>query len=99
LAAALLEERQVYQNLADGVCIDKDAETYTDKILAWWRANGRDIPAWSKAARMVFAMAPSSGSVERVFSQLRLMYNDRQNRSLSEYVEAGLMLRYNKRPD
>ena len=55
------------------------------------------VPAWALAARIVFAISPSSASCERVFALLKLMYGEQQMNTLSDAIEAGLMLRYNDR--
>ena len=74
-----------------------DVAKYTKQILEWWQTNYKEIPAWAEAARVVFAFAPSSCSTERVFSMLKTMYGDDQDSALADYIQAGLMLRYNKR--
>ena len=38
--------------------------------LIWWKQNSNHLPAWSKEARKIFLIQPSSASVERVFSLL-----------------------------
>ncbi|MBO8631058.1 hAT transposon family protein, partial [Staphylococcus aureus] len=39
--------------------------------MRWWRKNGSQIPAWARAAQIVFAMTPISAGCERVFALLR----------------------------
>ena len=46
---------------------------------------------------MVFAMSPNSASCERVFSLLKQMFGLEKKSVLADYMQAGLMLRYNKR--
>ena len=46
---------------------------------------------------IVFAISPSSASCERVFSLLKLMFNEQQISSLADAIRAALMLRYNDR--
>ena len=70
---------------------------YTDAILGWWRANGSSFKAWALAARIVFAISPNSASCERVFSVLERLFGDQQLSSLSDLLQASLMLNYNKR--
>lgn len=70
---------------------------YTNAILNWWRNNGTACPAWALAARVVFAMSPNSASCERVFALLKNLFGDEQMSALADYVEAALMLNYNKR--
>lgn len=74
-----------------------DVDLYTDVILAWWRVNATEIPAWANAARIVFAFTPNSASVERVFALLRNMFDVNQLNSLADQVSAALLLAYNGR--
>ena len=39
----------------------------------------------------------SSAACERVFSLLKQMFGDQQMLSLADYIQAALMLKYNKR--
>ena len=71
---------------------------YTEAILGWWRAaNCSAFPAWALAARVVFAISPNSASCERVFALLRNLFGELQVNSLADYIQASLMLNYNKR--
>ena len=71
---------------------------YTEAILGWWRAaNCSAFPAWALAARIVFAISPNSASCERVFALLRNLFGELQVNSLADYIQASLMLNYNKR--
>ena len=65
-------------------------------MLAWWRAHADTIPAWARAARIAFALSPNSASCERVFSLLESMFGDTQMSALADYMQAALMLRYNR---
>ena len=42
-------------------------------------------------------MSPNSASCERVFSLLERMYDEEQRSTLSDAMQASLMLTYNKR--
>ena len=42
-------------------------------------------------------MAPSSAACERVFSLLAAMFGEQQMHALADYIQAALMLKYNKR--
>ena len=42
-------------------------------------------------------MAPNSASCERVFALLKNMFGEEQMSTLADYIQAALMLRYNKR--
>ena len=70
---------------------------YSTAILRWWKINGGSFPAWATAARIVFAISPSSASCERVFALLKNLFGDAQLATLSDYLQASLMLNYNHR--
>ena len=70
---------------------------YSKAILDWWRTNGTSFPAWALAARVVFAISPNSASCERVFALLKNLFGDEAMSALADYLQAGLMLNYNKR--
>jgi hypothetical protein len=70
---------------------------FTEAVLAWWRAHVSTLPAWSEAARIVFAISPNSASGERVFALLRNLFGEEQFRSLADYLQASLMLNYHRR--
>ena len=60
----------------------------------WWKANASDLPHWSSTTSNILLVQPTSASSERVFSLLNNSFSDRQDASLSDYVEASLMLQY-----
>jgi len=71
---------------------------YTTAVLKWCADHGGPaFSAWKDAARIVFAISPNSASCERVFALLKSMFGDCQMRSLADYIQAALMLRYNGR--
>ena len=55
------------------------------------------LAAVPKAARIVFAMPPSSAASERVFSLVQSMFGKDQLNSMADFVQGSLMLRYNQR--
>ena len=59
--------------------------------------HGKEIPAWAKAARIIFAFTPNSASCERVFSLLKNFLGDQQMASLADSIQVALMLAYNQR--
>ena len=83
--------------VAGTVIAGTDTAAFTEHVLAWWRSHAAQLPAWSHAARIAFALAPNSASCERVFSLLECMFGDTQMRALADYIQAALMLRYNGR--
>ena len=52
---------------------------------------------WSSVVKRVLLAQPSSAASERVFSILSASFNDQQESALSEYLQASVMLQYNKR--
>ena len=52
--------------------------------------------AFDRAVRVVALIQPSSASVERVFSQLKLILDEIGEISLHDNIEARLMARVNK---
>ena len=74
-----------------------DIPQYTAAVLAFWCAQGASLPGWASAAKKVFALTPTSAASERVFALLKSMFGSDQHHSLSDYIQAALMLRYNKR--
>jgi hypothetical protein len=53
--------------------------------------------AWAQAAARVFAFAPSSATVERLFSILKASFSDMQLDALVDYVSLCVKLQYHKR--
>ena len=68
----------------------------TVDTLRWWEDHKNDLPAWSSAVRKTLLLQPSSAAAERVFSLLKNTFGDQQQTSLSDYIEASLMVQYNK---
>ena len=66
------------------------------QVLKFWRANNPKFSSWAIAARMVFAIKPSSASVERVFSLLKSMFKKEQLSSLADLVQGSIILNYNQ---
>ena len=65
--------------------------------LFFWKQHEQKLPAWSRSARQVLLIQPSSAASKRVFSLLRNSFGERQNSALQDYIEASLMLQYNNR--
>jgi len=98
-AAALKAESQAYR-VAAGTApsLDhSDVSAFSTAVLQFWREHGKKMPAWRKAAKIVFAIPPNSAASERVFSLLATMFGKDQDSSLSDLIQAALMLRYNGR--
>ena len=65
--------------------------------LEWWRHNETFLPAWSRAAKIAILLQPSSAAAERAFSLLNASFGACQANTLEDYLEAAIMLQYNKR--
>ena len=65
--------------------------------LEWWKQNAPVLPRWSSAARKILLVQPSSAAAERVFFLLKASFGEQQDSCLQDYVEASLMLQFNKR--
>ena len=85
---ALKEELATYLSKADGVDITVDT-------LQWWKQYESSIPAWAASAKKVLTVQLSSAAAECVFSILN-SFNDQQDNSLQDYIEASVMLRFNR---
>ena len=98
-AAALKAEVEVYRVAArTAPPIDHgDVKAFTEALLTFWSTQGKKMPTWREAAKIVFAIPPSSAASERVFSLLKAMFGEAQDSSLADVIQAALMLRYNKR--
>jgi hypothetical protein len=95
---ALKAELPSFTAAVAGVLIpETDIAAFTEQVLAWWHSHAAQLPAWSHAARIAFALSPNSASCERVFSLLESMFGDTQMSALADYIQAALMLRYNGR--
>ena len=70
---------------------------FSEGVLKWWKMNHPQFPTWAIAARIVFAMLPSSAPCERVFSLVECMFGQDQLSSLADQLQGSVMLRYNKR--
>jgi hypothetical protein len=99
VAAALKAEVEAYRIAARAApAMDHgDVKAFTQGVLEFWRKNGTKMPEWCKAARIIFAIPPTSAASERVFSLLEAMFGKGTEQVLSDLIQAALMLRYNKR--
>ena len=60
ILAGLKEELPTY--------IAKCSDVSSDVAVGeWWKRNAQDLPKWSKAARQVMLLQPSSAAAERFF--------------------------------
>ena len=68
-----------------------------EKKVEWWKIHAEQLPCWSSTVKKVLLVQPSSAASERVFSILSALFNDQQESALSDYLQASVMLQYNKR--
>ena len=98
LIVAMEGELPDYLVAAAGASFDHgDIAAFTEAMLLWRRNHKGELPAWSEAARNMFALTPNSAACERVFSLLKIMFSDEQRSCLGDMLQGSLMLRYNKR--
>jgi len=87
--SALKEEYPLY------VAATEDISSACD-TLTFWKQYASNFPKWKEAAAKVLLLQPSSAAVEHVFSLLKNSFGDQQLKSLEDYVEASLVIQYNK---
>ena len=83
----LKKELPVYLTMAAD--LDRNADP-----VEWWKDHSDDLPFWSAAAGKISLVQPSA---ERVFSLLQNSFGSFQDASLTDYLQASIMLQYNKR--
>jgi hypothetical protein len=82
--------------VANGLSIDHgDVGNFTKGILCWWKRSISEVGAWSKAARITFAMAPNPAGAELVFSLLEILLRSNQDTAFSDYIRGSIILCYN----
>ena len=90
IIANLARELPDYLAAADGVVMANEEEK-----LAWWAAHSDTLPHWTGVEKKLLVIQPSSASAERVFSLLKNAFNDQQDNTQEDYLEASVMIRYN----
>jgi hypothetical protein len=71
----------------------------TKAYWEWWRARLIGVKVfkyWSKAARLVVLVQTSSARMERIFSQLKLIFEAIGYSAMEKTVEGRLLVRVNK---
>ena len=89
LLPVLKTELPTYLALASGICVEVEP-------IECWKQNNLELPNWSRAFTEVVLIQPSSAAAERVFSLLKNSFNEHQDLALQDYIEASLMLQYNR---
>jgi hypothetical protein len=82
--------------LPDYVALAADISDEVD-ILSFFKNNKNTVPTWAKFACHLASQQISSAAAERVFSMLKLMFTRLQDSSISDYVQAAVLKRYNNR--
>ena len=65
-------------------------------VRSQWASDGKKFPTWALGMQIVGSFPPNSAAAERVFSLLKLMFGDLQDKALADMLQAALMLRYNE---
>lgn len=89
--ANLAQELPLYIAAADGVNVACEEDKVT-----WWAAHRDTLPHWCALVKKLLLIQPSSAAAERVFSLLSNAFTSQQDSALQDYLEASVMLRYNK---
>lgn len=89
--ANLAQELPLYIAAADGVNVACEEDKVT-----WWAAHRDTLPHWCALVKKLLLIQPSSAAAERVFSLLSNAFTSQQDFALQDYLEASVMLRYNK---
>ena len=98
LIDAMAADFPKYQAAAKDFTVDhNDVREFTRVVLLFYKNHGKEFPAWAKGARIIFALSCSSAPSERVFSLMKLMFGEQQLSALADFLQAALMLRFNKR--
>ena len=89
--ANLAQELPLYIAAADGVNV-----TCEEDKVTWWAAHRDTLPHWYALVKKRLLIQPSSAAAERVYSLLSNAFMSQQDSALQDYLEASVMLRYNK---
>ena len=84
----LKAELPTYIAKADGISCDFSP-------FEWQKLNSLALPSWSNGVKKLFAIKPSSAEAERVILLLNAGFGNLKDKSLHDYIEASVMLRYN----
>ena len=95
MAAELPKYQQAISDFRASKLDPTNAKHISRAILAFWKDKSNDLPAWSEAARIVFAMKPSSAGAKRIFSLLARCFGPSRARSLTDVVKGTLMVKFN----
>ena len=68
-----------------------------EEEVVWWSLHAEELPRWSAAIKQVLLVQPSSSTAETAFSLLSSCFRNQQDHVLVDYLQASVMLQYNKR--
>lgn len=74
---------------------DPEAMPFNDSILTYWEKAKRDHPHLYRLATIVFSIPPTEVQIERDFSKLDYVFNDRRCSLMKERLEDIMLLNLN----
>ena len=80
---------QVYAAIAEDV-----SDEFT--FLEFWKNNWKELPKSGEASSQILLCQPSSAATEHIFSIMNNSFEDQHHSSLEDYLEASVMMQYNK---
>ena len=83
--------------ILDANVTDENCELRCRTSKLGQQPHARSLPGANKAARIAFTLTCTFAAAERVFSLVKAMFGTEQLSLLADQVQAGAMLRYNKR--
>ena len=96
LVDRMIAELSEYEKACSTLDWSNDVYAVRIKNVETFWACHKLLPAWTEFAHLVLLLQPTSACVERAFSILKYIMGDQQVASLSDKIEASLMLRYNR---
>ena len=91
IISGLKAELPAYLAATEDVVINTE-----DRKVEWWHNHKDQLPHWASAVKKALLVQPSSAAAERVFSILNSSFNDQQEHTLVDYLQASVMTQYNK---
>lgn len=88
----LIAELPDYAAAAQDVVVTTEEEKVT-----WWCQHVKRLPRWSVVVKQALFVQPSSAVAERASFLLSAAFSDQQDSMLADYLQASVMLLYNKR--
>ena len=96
----LVEELPFYVQVVNGmpafVATLDDLNVRSEVIRVFWQEFKLSLPQWYAFWDIMIINSPSTGCVERVFSEFTNMYGTQQHSMLAETIALYVMLRYNR---